>query len=351
MDHTGKRRSSVFSDFGDAERTLRAHQNATDEVRRGLRAAPPEDRSFDELATYHETHRLPTKRSAKEDRSILNAHLRPEFGRLVLRQISTKRIDAYASTRAHLAPRTVRNHLALLRTMLKKAVSIGWLNSMPEITMPRVEPDEDEEPPRLTANGVSKLLKAARAIVVAEDPHSWVPYVLYATAVYTGLRAGELAGLRWPDVDFERRTIHVKRSYLGKTKTRSSCRHVPVVDALLPVLEDWRQRCPRTELGLLFPNRAGKTRDKHDRVFRETLHYVLDCAGFERPENGRRVHVICFHSLRHTFACNWILNGGSLTELVRVLGHTSARMTEHYANVGGWHRPEHFKLFPSTVQD
>ena len=121
---------------------------------------------------------------------------------------------------------------------------------------------------------------------------------------------------------------------------------MPIVDALLPVLEDWQRRCPRSEFALLFPNRADKTRDKHDRVFRETLHYVLDCAGFERPEEGRRVHVISFHGLRHTFACNWILNGGSLTELVRILGHTSARMTEHYANVGGWHKPEHFRLFP-----
>jgi hypothetical protein len=73
IDHTGTRRSRVFSDFGEAERALRAHQNATDEVRQGLRAAPPEDHTFDELADYYETHRLPTKRSARGDRSILGA--------------------------------------------------------------------------------------------------------------------------------------------------------------------------------------------------------------------------------------------------------------------------------------
>ena len=206
MDHTGKRSSQVFSDFGEAERALRARQNATDEVRRGLRAAPPEDRTFDELAAYYETHRLPTKRSAKGDRSILKAHLQPEFGGLVLRQVTTRRIDAYVSARAHLAPRTVRNHLALLRSM------------------PKVEPDDDDEPPRLAPHEVGKLLNAARAIVIAEDPHSWIPCVLYSTAVYSGWRAGELAGLRWSNVDFERRTIHVRRSYEGKTKTRSSRR-------------------------------------------------------------------------------------------------------------------------------
>jgi integrase len=215
IDHTGKRRSQVFSDFGDAERALRAHQNATDEVRRGLRGAPPEDRTFDELATYYETHRLPTKRSADGDRSILRAHLRPELGGLLLRQVTTKRIDAYASTRAYLAPRTVRNHLALLRTMLKKAVSIGWLDTVPEIPMPRVDPDEDDGPPWLTAKEVGKLLRAARAIVVAEDPHSWVPYLLYATAVYTGLRAGELAGLRERPVPVAARDLTISSAQLG----------------------------------------------------------------------------------------------------------------------------------------
>ena len=146
IDHTGKRSSRVFSDFGEAERALRAHQNATDDVRQGLRPAPPENHTFEELATYYETHRLPTKRSAKGDRSILRAHLGPEFGGLLLRQITTERIDEYASARTHFAPRTVRNHLALLRTMLRKAVSIGWIDSMPEIPMPRVEPDDDDEP-------------------------------------------------------------------------------------------------------------------------------------------------------------------------------------------------------------
>jgi integrase len=169
---------------------------------------------------------------------------------------------------------------------------------------------------------------------------------MYAVALFAGLRAGELAGLRWPDVDLRRRTIHVRRSYDGKTKTRSSRRFVPIVDALLPILAAWKERCPRTELELLFMNRAGRTRNKCDRVFRETLHRMLDTAGFERPTTGRRTHVICFHSLRHSFACNWRLNGGSLEDLVRVLGHTSQRMTEHYANIGGYHRPEHFRLFP-----
>ncbi len=74
-----------------------------------------------------------------------------------------------------------------------------------------------------------------------------------------------------------------------------------------------------------------------------------DRAGFDRPTTGRHVHAIHFHSLRHTFACHWRLLGGPLDDLIRVLGHTSKAMTEHYANVGGYHRPAHFALFPAPA--
>ncbi len=348
-DHNGKRRSKVFASHDEALRELRAHQAASDEIRQGIRPKPPEDRSFNELATYWETHVLPTKRSAKADKSILQAHLVPVFGLSLLRLIRTENIDQFVSDRAHLAPRTIRNQLALLRAMLKKAVALGWLASMPEIRTPRVDPDEDEDAPRLSMEEADRLLRAAKGLVRVEDPYSEIPYVLYHAALFTGLRAGELAGLRWTDIDLniERRTIHVRRSYQGKTKTRSSQRYVPIIGDLLPVLESWNKRCPKSQLGLVFPNRAGNTRSKYDPAFRETLHHVLDLAGFERPANGRRTHVITFHSLRHSFATNWRLNGGNIEELIRVMGHVSSAMTEHYANVGGWHKPEHFDLFPA----
>jgi integrase len=63
-------------------------------------------------------------------------------------------------------------------------------------------------------------------------------HALYATAVYTGLRFGELAGLRWDAIDFERRLITVAGSYdggLGSTKGGET-RFAPIVDALLPAL-------------------------------------------------------------------------------------------------------------------
>lgn len=348
FDHNGKRCSAVFETHEEADRALRARQVEVDEIRRGLRRAPPPTRTFMELVAYWREHRLPEKRSAKDDESILRRHLVPSFGDHTLSQIGVAEIAAYRREREHLSPKTVSNHLTLLRTMLHLAVDLGWLAAAPPVRKPRVDPDDEFEQPWLrSSTEIDRLLTSAKRRIEPRDPHTEVPFVLDCAAVYTGMRAGELAGLRWSDVDLTRRSILVRRSYDGRTKTRAFRRHVPVVDALFPVLKAWRLRCPVTEDNLVFPNRAGRMHDRSARIFQETLHRVLDDAGFVRPTSGRYKHVIHFHSLRHTFACHWRLNGGSLDELIRVLGHTSKAMTEHYANVGGYHRPDHFALFPA----
>lgn len=72
-------------------------------------------------------------------------------------------------------------------------------------------------------------------------------FVFYATAIYTGCRAGELAALEWPDVDFDRRLITVQRSFDGPTKS-DRVRYVPILDPLLPVLRAWRLKLARSRL-------------------------------------------------------------------------------------------------------
>lgn len=337
IDHAGKRCSALLDSFEQAESELAQRQTDARAIRRGMRAAPPLDRSFDVLADYWLEHRQ-DKRSLADDRSILK-QLRATFGATRLRQIGRELIDGYQRKQEArgLSPKTIANHLTLLGSMLRLAMELGWLTQAPIIHKPRADPDNEVDQPWLrTPVEIHRFLSAARA-----EPEP-VVFALYATALYTGLRAGELAGLGWSDVDLDRRTIHVRRSYDGRTKTRASRRYVPIVDALLPVLRQWRAQCSSS---LVFPNRAGNMHQESASIFQEALHRVLDRAGFERPTEGRSVHAIHFHSLRHTFACHWRLNGGDMDGLIRVLGHTSRAMTEHYANIGGYHKPEHFGIF------
>jgi integrase len=323
-DVNGERQSEVHDSFDDAELALGRYQVETKEIRRGLRRLTPKgEPTFAELCKHWLEVRAPMKRSGKTDASFIRVHLLPALGELPLREIGPARIERYKAERAKLSPKTLNLHLTLLGTMLRTAVDLGWLDQVPKIRKPRVVVAQSDFRFLRTREEIERFLIAARE----EEP---VVFALYAAALFTGMRAGELAGLRWDDVDFERRLITVQRSYNGPTKA-NTVRHSPILDPLLPELRAWRLQCSGT---LVFPTRAGGMRQKSDRAFQETLQRVLDRAGFPSVErNGKRVRAITMHCLRHSFASHWMMNGGDLFRLQRLLGHSSAQMTQRYAHL------------------
>jgi integrase len=174
-----------------------------------------------------------------------------------------------------------------------------------------------------TEEEIARFLLAAKNI-------DEMAHMLFMTALNTGLRAGELAGLRWPVVDFEKRLITVQRSFDGPTKT-DKIRYVPILDSLLQVLKEWRLRHPGR---LVFSNQYGNQLQPSQRIFQETLKNTLDLAGFPHvTRNGKLRGYITFHDLRHTFASRWVMNGGDQYKLQRILGHQSIQMTQRYAHL------------------
>lgn len=289
-------------------------------VRRGAEAPTIEPRTFGELCDLWLRDRAPQKRSEKDDRSAIRTHLRPAFGRLSLREVHLH-VDAFARDRKHLAPKTVINHLTLLASMLHFAVEIGWLRAAPRIRKPR---NVDDQYRWLASDDdVKRLLAAAREEGPTEP-------VLYAAAVYTGLRAGELGGLRWEDVDEERRLIVVRRTYTRAKGTKNDgIRYVPIVDALLPVLREWREGASSD---WVFINRTGRPLRPSARIFQETFQRCLRRAGLAAGHEPKGTR-LTFHDLRHTFASHWMAAGGDIFRLQRVLGHRSSSSTQRYAHL------------------
>jgi len=96
-------------------------------------------------------------------------------------------------------------------------------------------------------------------------------YPAYATALYTGLRMGEMWGLRWADCDLDRGLLTVRRSYRMAPKSGRP-RAVPINPALLPILRQWRNDCPASDEALAFPTARGYMRQKdHDYGFKDAL--------------------------------------------------------------------------------
>lgn len=322
FDENNVRRSAVYDDYKVAQRELSRHIVEVEEIRRGVRLAPVE-KTFAELCDYWVEKKAVQKRSGSHDESIIRAHLRPSFGALQLRRVGIEHVDAFVVARQHLNKKTVHNHLTLLISMLILARELGWLERVPKIKKPRVRVFDRDFRYLRTDDEVKRFLGAARA---EED----AVLALYATAVYTGLREGELAGLRWDDVDFDRRLITVQRSYDGPTKG-DDVRYVPILDVLLPVLRAWRLRNP---LRVVFPSQSGEALTPSARVFQEVLKRVLARADFPKVERrGSLRPYIVFHDLRHTFASHWMMKGGDLFRLQKILGHKSIAMTQRYAHL------------------
>jgi len=322
-DEHGKRQSRTFHHKRDADLFEQRMKVRVQEVRHGLRAALPVDRPFDELCDTWLKNRASQKRSEKHDKSIIRAHLRPALGKLKVRDVGVEAVDRFVRERSHLDKKTVGNHLTLLVSMLNYAHDLAWLERVPRIRKPRVPFFSTDFAFLRTAAEIQRFLVAARE----EGEHI---FVLYAAAVYTGMRAGELAGLHWDDVNFDRRLITVQRSFGGPTKA-DEVRYVPIVDALLPHLRAWRLRHPGA---LVFANERGTMLGPSARPFQEILHRVLERAGFQKvTRKGKERWYITFHSLRHTFASHWVMNGGDLFKLQKVLGHKSAQMTLRYAHL------------------
>jgi len=237
-------------------------------------------------------------------------------------------------------PVDIENHLAALRakgyqpgtinaTKRKLSTVFHWAIRQEIITgqNPCTAVGRMPDPPkeqRYTLDEVQRLL------LLANLP-PMVP-----TAIYTGMRCGELCGLRWEDIDFGAGRIDVRHSYEGPTKSGKP-RVVPLHRELAPILAAWQACCPQTAVGLVFPvpivdmrdvkSPAAKDSDGGRLVEMLRLHLRLaGCrADFQRP----------WHAFRHTFASLFLEQGGAQPALERIIGHSTSgnQVTAGYVHV------------------
>ncbi len=247
-DHLGQRRSEVYEREEDALLAVQRHQIEVEEIKRGLR--PPlrsPGKTFNDLFNYWLKKRAPRKRSGSDDMSIIRAHLRPFFGKIALCDFALAHVETFVEERAHLSEKTIANLITLLISTLNAAKNdLGWISTVPKIRKPAKFSLSDDYQYLQTKQEITRFLAAARE-------EGDMVFACYATAIYTGMRAGEIAGLHWADVDFEKRLITILRSFDGPTKS-GRIRHVPILNALLPILRTWRLKNP---LALVFPNERG----------------------------------------------------------------------------------------------
>ena len=245
--------------------------------------------------------------------TIIDIHLLPSLGDRWLHSITAGDIQHLISeriTKAGLKPKTVVNVLLLLKEILRSAVAWGYLRASPaeHVRLPRVERKEMDF---LTAEEVRLLLSAV-------DPDD---YCLILTAVFTGMRRGELLALQWSDIDWNSSEILVRRAYVKgavvSPKSSHSRRRIVMSPYLRSALEQHRLLNRRRDSELVFCNREGGYIDPENFIKR-VFQPALERAGLRR---------IRFHDLRHTYASLLIAQGENIKFIQQQLGHGSAKTT------------------------
>lgn len=212
--------------------------------------------------------------------------------------------------------RTINKTLTLLTMIFNYAARHRWVDHNPAEYVEKLKDAAAFDQRPVDENVLAP--DEVRRLVAATDEHF---RLLVQTAVFTGMRQGELLGLQWGDVDWNSRQIHVRRAWkdgeFTQPKTRNSQRRVDVPDFLLHELKKWRLRCPKGELDLMFPNGAGNP-ETHANVLQRGFYPALRRAGLRK---------IRFHDLRHTFASLLLANGEDVVRVSRLLGHASPHIT------------------------
>jgi integrase len=161
----------------------------------------------------------------------------------------------------------------------------------------------------------------------------WRPLIL--TAMFTGLRASELRGLRWQDVDLAGRKVHVRQRAdryhkIGRPKSEAGERTVPLLPLVANALREWKVQCPKGTLDLVFPNCSGNVESLANIAMRglwpaQMAAGVVDADG--------KAKYTGMHALRHFYA-SWCINrhaDGGLELPAKIvqerLGHSSIIMT------------------------
>lgn len=271
------------------------------------------------------------KPSTRATYRILIAHrLNPAFGKLPLSRITGEMIDGFLTStmrEGKLAPKTVNNTLILMKTMLKCAKRWEYLRENPaeEIERLKIEPKEMDF---LTPPEIRKFLDAA------DEPYR----TLFSTAILTGMRQGELLGLQWGDIDWNRNLIYVQRSLYWRPrkdmdkaeqekgapcwmfstpKTPYSRRTIILSPRLKEALEMHRLTCPVSPWDLVFCTRKGTPFDPPSIIYHQFFP-ALTRAGLRR---------IRFHDMRHTYTALLIAQGENVKFIQSQLGHASATTT------------------------
>ncbi len=272
-----------------------------------------------------------TRRTLQSYQAVVKNYLLPILHKTKLEKINLGLAQKVIQLSRKKGLKEVRANfnLRVFSQILNDAVKLNYLVRNPLSGMRKIK-----EPPRSlnywTSEQIQQFLAANR-----DNPL----YSVYALALNTGMRRGELLGLCWDKVNLDKRRIEIARirdRYELKDTTKTGViRYLPLNDAAFRVLS--KLAGEKNHEAFVFAYGGGKL---------PNIRHLSD-RQFKRAVEKAEVPKIRFHDLRTTYASNFVMAGGDIFALSKLLGHTSVEMTaKKYAAL----HPRFMKEVVQTVQ-
>jgi integrase len=319
-DQHGKRRWKTLKEGITQRDAKKALREIEDQIEKGSYIAPNEIPGFSKVADTWLKIKKPNIRHSThiQYKGHVENHLSPYFGITQINKLNYDSIERYIQ---HCQDK------GMTTAMLKKSlVTLGAIftyacrkryiayNPVREIEKPRGQGTKEEvkDLTILTPEQIRALLD------VAPDMKS---KTLFMVAVLTGMRQGELLGLKWDDIDWISSQAQVKRTFnhgrFYEPKSRTSQRKIDLAPQLITQLKEWQLACPPNKGDLVFPNGEGKPIDTRNMVQRDFLPALKKA----------KIPRIRFHDLRHCYASLLIDQGENPKYIQAQMGHSSINVT------------------------
>ncbi len=283
------------------------------------------------LETYARIHVNAWSYSCYE--RTIRVHITPALGAIPMQKLTPDMLQTFYADKlaAGCGTRTIELCHMRLKQALTQALRLGLVarNVADFVSPPPDRPKEME----------TWDLAQARQFLTVTDQSIHGP--IWTLAVATGMRRGELLGLRWQDVAFERRVVHVRQA-IGLTphggadtkppKSKSSRREVPVPDAMISALREHKRCQNERRLAL------GEAWQDHDLVFPTSIGTPINPNSLKR-DYDRLVTLaglprIRIHDQRHTHVTLAIQQGSNIKAVSKRVGHATTSITmDLYAHV------------------
>lgn len=343
-DQAGRRHQKLFARKKDADAFL---SQAKVEVRAGIHTSESQSPTVAQAAALWLSDREANgleRATLAQYRQHVDLHINPVIGSVKLSKLTTPMVvdfrEVLRSGDAALghsgrprSPALIRKILTSLGSLISHAKESGKIagsNPIRELARTRRAGGENGRDKLEIGRDIPSRDEIKRLLEVI--PSDQQPILM--VAIFCGLRASELRGLRWSDVDLKFGEIHVRQRAdryckIGPPKSRAGNRKLPVPPRVLKRLKEWKLVCPIGAAALVFPSPSGLVQH-HSNIVRQILNPVLKASGIVNSD-GVPKHGL--HSLRHFFA-SWLINrtrdGGREMPLKAVqvlMGHSSITIT------------------------